>query len=131
MATKDPEKRRQQWRSWYERNKNTAKHRDRLRAFDKKRQKELRVWFHDLKSQLKCSKCPNSHPAIIDFHHRDPTEKEHNVADMVTKRLSRERILREIEKCDVYCSNCHRILHYELENNLPLWSSLEWTSHRQ
>lgn len=35
------------------------------------------------------------------------------IANMVGFAYSKERILREIEKCVVICSNCHRKLHWK------------------
>lgn len=37
------------------------------------------------------------------------SEKSDNVSMMVGRGLSIERVLAEIAKCDVVCSNCHRI----------------------
>lgn len=63
--------------------------------------------------KLSCIKCGESHPAVLDFHHRDPKEKEWSVSQMVQRAAPREKILEEISKCDVLCSNCHRIHHWE------------------
>lgn len=51
--------------------------------------------------------------AVYDFHHRDPLEKEGNIGRLVSKNW--EDLRKEIEKCDLLCSNCHRILHYHEE----------------
>ncbi|MEL0011655.1 MAG: HNH endonuclease, partial [Bacteroidota bacterium] len=59
-----------------------------------------------------CEMCGESHPAALDFHHRDPSEKDTNLASVVGMGWSRDRIIREINKCDVICSNCHRKLHW-------------------
>lgn len=64
------------------------------------------------KSTLKCSKCSESHPACLDFHHRDGEQKMQHVS-VAAKRWSWKRLMTEIAKCDVLCSNCHRKLHYE------------------
>lgn len=113
MPTKDIEKRRQQWREWYERNKSNPKHKKRVRDFDRKRRRELAEWLEEYKSGLKCKECGFSHPAALDFHHRNPEEKSFNISVMPRKSISKEKILAEIAKCDVYCCRCHRILHYE------------------
>jgi hypothetical protein len=68
MATKDIEKRRQNWRNWYERNKNNPKHK-RVRDFDKKRRRELTEWIESLKAGMQCKVCGFDHPATLDFHH--------------------------------------------------------------
>lgn len=70
-------------------------------------------WFAKYKQTLKCEKCGNSHPATLDFHHTNPNEKEVAVAKAIRLGWSKKRILSEIEKCKILCSNCHRILHWE------------------
>lgn len=47
----------------------------------------------------------------MEFHHRDPCDKELGVGNMMT--MSDARIEAEIAKCDVMCANCHReVEHY-------------------
>lgn len=72
----------------------------------------IKVWLHDYKSKLKCSKCPENHISCLDFHHKDPKNKEVSIADAIKFCWSIKRILKEIEKCDVLCSNCHRKEHF-------------------
>lgn len=51
----------------------------------------------------------NGHPAIFDFHHRDPTQKDFEIS---RKRcLAYHKILAESMKCDLLCSCCHRLRH--------------------
>ena len=75
--------------------------------------KKLRAWLFELKTTLKCSKCEENHIACIEFHHRDQTQKDFEISKAVAKGFTKERILEEIAKCDVICSNCHRKLHWE------------------
>lgn len=70
--------------------------------------------FLRLKSTLACKKCGESHPACIEFHHRDAAKKEFNISQAWRIGYSWERILAEIVKCDVLCANCHRKEHSEL-----------------
>lgn len=78
----------------------------------KKRKEEFRSWFLEFKKTLKCKLCGNTHPACLDFHHRNPNDKEKTVSQMVNT-LSKKKLLEEINKCDVLCANCHRIFHFE------------------
>lgn len=48
----------------------------------------------------------------MDFHHRNPAEKLFEIGPG-SFRHSREDILIEVAKCDLLCSNCHRIVEYE------------------
>lgn len=43
----------------------------------------------------------------MQFDHRVPADKEHNVAQMVQKGMALTAILEEIKKCDLVCANCH------------------------
>jgi hypothetical protein len=61
--------------------------------------------------KISCIKCNENYPAALDFHHRDKTEKEICVSDIVNFGWGEERIKKEIAKCDVLCANCHRKEH--------------------
>lgn len=74
-------------------------------------------WYIDYKSKLKCVKCGEDHPACLDFHHKNPNEKDFNISINIGSTYSINKILNEIEKCDVLCANCHRKLHYTIRNN--------------
>lgn len=93
-------------RKWYAINKESA-----IIAV-KQRKREIKAWLNDYKSTLQCSRCPESHPACLEFHHRNPAEKEINLAWTVSWGWSTERIEREIAKCIVLCANCHRKQHW-------------------
>jgi hypothetical protein len=60
--------------------------------------------------------CPENHPACLDFHHKNPKQKDFEIACAIRQGWTKPRILEEIEKCIVVCSNCHRKLHW-LEKN--------------
>jgi hypothetical protein len=52
---------------------------------------------------------PNTHYSVFDFHHLDPSEKD---VDWSKLRLrSWDKIVKELSKCVLLCSNCHRIRH--------------------
>ncbi len=48
-------------------------------------------------------------PAVYDFHHRNPDEKSFDIA--TRRNWSFERLVAELDKCDLLCANCHRIRH--------------------
>jgi hypothetical protein len=70
-----------------------------------------REWFNGIMSDKSCERCGESDVACLDWHHTDPSEKEHPVSWLMKNR-SRKAILEEIDKCICLCSNCHRKLHY-------------------
>jgi hypothetical protein len=90
---------------------NRKENRERLKTIRKKRA----AWFAKLKCGLRCKDCGESHPACLDFHHRNPKEKLGNISFIVTSAWSEQRILKEIAKCDILCVNCHRKLHCKRE----------------
>lgn len=58
----------------------------------------------------KCSCCGfDKHPAALQFHHLDPTEKE--VSWNKLRLRSWEKIVTELNKCIILCANCHSIEH--------------------
>lgn len=83
---------------------------------NKKRKQDYRDWFSELRTTLCCERCDENHPAVLDFHHKDPSEKEGNIGAMIHGACSKDKILEEISKCIVLCSNCHRKLHYDMRN---------------
>ena len=84
-------------------------------AKNRKRRKEIQKWFQNLKNQLKCEKCGESHPACLDFHHINPSVKEKAVS-LLIRNSSKKKILEEIAKCKVWCCKCHRIWHWDNQN---------------
>lgn len=55
-----------------------------------------------------CMDCGIQYPHyVMDWDHRDPTQKVMGVSRMTT-RVPLEALLTEIEKCDLVCANCHR-----------------------
>ena len=57
----------------------------------------------------KCVDCGNKDPRVLDFDHLG--EKKNNISSM--KMSSLGKIKEEIKKCEVRCSNCHRIKTHE------------------
>ena len=75
------------------------------------RRQALQQRVRDYKSERGCTCCDESDEMCLELHHLDPSEKELNPADMATRGWSWERMLSEIQKCVVVCSNCHKKIH--------------------
>lgn len=95
-------------RQWYATTPSGQKWKKRSRE----RQKEIKAWFFEHKKTLKCNRCEEDHPATLDFHHKDPSQKDLPLSEAIQK-WSKKRILKEIAKCEILCANCHRKLHWE------------------
>lgn len=57
-----------------------------------------------------CNNCGLSwHPAVFEFHHKDPETKDRDPSKML--QLSWARVVAELDKCVLLCANCHRLEH--------------------
>jgi len=81
-----------------------------------KRKKESKEMIDSFK--VKCENCGVNHPAVLDFHHKDPSTKLFDITSKVGGQP--DMIKKEIAKCIVLCSNCHKILHWEERNKKSL-----------
>lgn len=95
----------QEWKK-NEYNKNKDKH----RLKQQERRKQIRILVESLKSP--CVICGESDKCCIDFHHKNPDEKDFQIADVGIHKWGNKRIIEEIEKCVSICSNHHRQLHF-------------------
>ena len=50
------------------------------------------------------------HPCVYDFHHIDPSQKDFTIAHRKQYKFD-ESIKKELDKCVLLCSNCHRKRH--------------------
>ena len=49
--------------------------------------------------------------AAMDFHHRDPTEKDGYGSGALRSHRTFEQNIKEIDKCELVCVRCHREIH--------------------
>lgn len=94
-------------KSWYQR------HKAKRLAQNYERKQRMYELYQEIKANLRCSDCGEAHPATLHFHHKDPRDKEFNIADFVRSGKSIEALEREMAKCIVLCANCHAKRHYE------------------
>lgn len=58
-----------------------------------------------------CERCGyNKSIAALEFHHRDPNQKEFSIAKGKSRSIDKLKL--EVDKCDLLCSNCHQELHF-------------------
>lgn len=63
--------------------------------------------------------------AALEFHHIDPRKKDVSWGTIRSQIKSLETILKELQKCVMLCSNCHKEIHYgdlELPKHVKLLS---------
>ncbi len=125
-------------------NKKHSTYRSRDRALGKKRKRiisinermqqlesydEFRIWCNSLKDGKACIECKKSyHFSCLDWDHRYGY-KLISVANLMAKSRDKELILKETEKCELMCANCHRIKSFSFYNKkkYPLVSMMERT----
>jgi hypothetical protein len=89
--------------------------RDQRNADSRKRRQDQVEFVNAYKLEKGCAKCGyNAHPAALDFNHLDPASKSFHISGGT---YSREKLITEMEKCEVLCSNCHRVHTYENEHH--------------
>lgn len=101
MPWKDIEKQRAAIRKHYYANRET---------YIKKalqRKKDIRLWLNKLKESTPCVDCKVFYPYyVMDFDHLG--DKTSNISRLINT-CSMKQINAEIAKCELVCSNCHRI----------------------
>ena len=74
-----------------------------------------RELYRQSKEGKPCARCGGVFPQVVmDYDHLDPKTKRMCVAQMLG--YSWADIQSEINKCELLCSNCHRIKTYETSN---------------
>ena len=65
-----------------------------------------------------CEKCKyHKNLRALEFHHKNPKLKSFGISYTTIASKSWKRILEEIDKCQLLCSNCHREHHSPNLNN--------------
>lgn len=88
-------------------NKNRAKYIKKAKERNKNIREENRQKLFKYLSDKSCIDCKESNILVLEFDHRDPSKKNFNVTNSLDSSWS--TILKEINKCDIRCSNCHTI----------------------
>lgn len=61
----------------------------------------------------KCMKCGYSKCIrALDFHHNNPEEKDFSISSY--KTYAWDKVKKELDKCVLVCSNCHREIHEQI-----------------
>lgn len=94
--------------SWYA---ELSEEKKRLRQDVKNsRRREIRAFIQGYKFALGCKYCSERDPNTLDFNHLDPSLKYKAIADGVRDGWGKKKLMEEIKKCELVCSNCHRKL---------------------
>ena len=93
-------------RNYYASNK--EHHKKVIRDRNKKYIDEVRFWIREIKEANPCLDCGISYPYyVMDFDHVKG-KKNGDISRMVGSAVAKAKIIEEISKCEIVCSNCHR-----------------------
>ena len=95
------------------RKKNPEKLTEQTRRKSARMADEARTVLRELKESSGCVRCGLKDARCLDLHHRNPHDKSFNVG-VASCRRGIKALLTEAAKCEVLCSNCHRIIHAEM-----------------
>jgi hypothetical protein len=87
-------------------------------AFLPRSQRENMKLIDAHKTTHGCRRCGyNADPLELELHFRDLPESEFTVSKVAL--FNRKRLRHALRKCEVYCRNCHLVVHSELEGLSP------------
>jgi hypothetical protein len=94
------------------------KNRERQLSLSKQRKEKYIEERKGLLAKIKnrpCADCGKIYPPwVMDFDHREADLKIGTVSYLTFRKLLKfDKILEEIEKCDLVCANCHRERTYQ------------------
>lgn len=72
---------------------------------------KVKQYLEEYKTKIGCIKCGENKHWVLDFHHKDPNFKEHNLGDLKNTGCT-NKINDEIKKCIILCKNHHYDFHY-------------------
>ena len=107
MAYKNKEDQKEYAKKHYASNKKIYKERAKKR--NQLQRKKNREYTNSVKENSQCVDCGESNPIVLDFDHVRGLKVD-NIADMVGRPCSINKIEEEIKKCEIRCANCHRIV---------------------
>lgn len=75
------------------------------------RKSKIRKVLSLIKSLAGCFFCGENAHFCLDFHHIDQNDKEIVLSNQA---YSLNKLISEIQKCEIVCANCHRKIHAEV-----------------
>jgi len=83
-----------------------------------KNQRDLKQkQYIEYKKTLCCENCGEDRYYCLDFHHKDPKQKEFGIGESALTS-SFNKIKKEILKCVVLCKNCHAEVHFKMKQKI-------------
>lgn len=70
-----------------------------------------RKWTRSYKQRRGCTECCHRKARTLDFHHVHPQTKTKSIGRLISDGCTVKQLLREIDRCEIICANCHRKRH--------------------
>jgi transcription elongation factor Elf1 len=80
-----------------------------------KQKQQYKQRLKEIKEASGCADCGEKNHIVLDFDHLK--DKKYNISRMIHDGFSWAAIKKEITKCQVVCSNCHRIRTHDRLTN--------------
>lgn len=88
----------------------SAEYREEKINGDRVRMNNRQLFLDSLKTP--CVKCGEKRPWVIQFHHKDNSEKLFTIGEGAKYHKSKNDVIAEVKKCVCLCANCHKEFHY-------------------
>lgn len=92
---------------WYETNKDNR--RAQIKTSNKLAKIRNQEFIIDYLSKHPCIDCGNTDIRVLEFDHLYPQDKKYNISNLILESCSLMTLKKEIQKCVIRCSNCHKI----------------------
>ena len=88
-----------------------ANNKERYRQNTLRQRAEKKEYLKEYKNRP-CMMCGIQYPHfVMELHHREPEKKEGYI-NATLRGKSWNALITEVNKCDVLCANCHRLVEY-------------------
>lgn len=95
-------------------------------AYGKRMREKNRIFLFEYMLEHPCVDCGEGNPIVLEFDHKDPAEKSFGIGGSGMLFKSWNTVLKEIEKCDVRCANCHKI---KTATQFGWYKAQRWAEH--
>lgn len=79
-----------------------------LSHYKNSKKRKSQILINELKRERGCYNCGIKDFRVLAFHHK--ADKKFNISRKIYEK-NIDKVLEEIEKCEILCGNCHRIEH--------------------
>lgn len=102
---------REMWKEWYSDESNKKAHIERIQANNKAKILDVRDKLYTFLNEHPCIDCGEADILVLEFDHVRGKKRFNIQTAAAQNGISWESILKEIEKCEVRCRNCHKRRH--------------------